>query len=104
VIAHLIKVTALPSKKTELVEFLRWDADVATSDEPGTLRFDVHEVPDEIDALYVYEAYASDEAFAAHREGAPFKKSVEHILPDVIAKMGFLSESASSVAANVRSV
>ena len=45
-------------------------ADVAAADEPGTLRFDVYDVPYEPDAVYLHEAYASDEAFTAHREAA----------------------------------
>ena len=101
VIAHLIKMTAHAGKKEELVEFLRWDADVAAADEPGTLRFDVYDVPDEPDAVYLYEAYASDEAFAAHCDGAPFKRFVDHIVPNVIASMDLLLGSAQSVAANI---
>ena len=101
VIAHLIKITAHAGKKDELVEFLRWDADFAAADEPGTLRFDVYDVPDEPDAVYLYEAYADDEAFAAHREQPPFKKFVDHIVPNVIASMDLLLRSAPSLAANV---
>jgi (4S)-4-hydroxy-5-phosphonooxypentane-2,3-dione isomerase len=101
VIAHLIKITAHTGKKDELVEFLRWDADVAAADEPGTLRFDVYDVPNEPDAVYLYEAYAGDEAFAAHCDGPPFKKFVDHIVPNVIANMDVLLRSAQSIAANV---
>ena len=74
-IAHLIKMTAHAGKKAELVDFLRWDADVAAANEPGTLRFDVYDVPDEPDAVYLYEAYANDEAFVAHCEGPPSRSS-----------------------------
>jgi autoinducer 2-degrading protein len=100
-IAHLIKITARPGKLDELVEFMRWDADVALAEEPGTLRFDVYAVPDEPDAIFLYEMYASDVAFAAHRDGEPFKSFVDHIVPNVVDKMDFLFRSASPVVANV---
>ncbi len=99
-IAHLLKMTAQAGKESELLEFLQWDAEVAVSDEPGTLRFDVYVVPDEPDSFYLYEMYASDEAFERHRDGAPFKAFVDHIIPNVIASMDFLVRSASPVATN----
>ena len=49
----MVKLVAHPGRKPELIEFLRWDADVARSDEPGTLRFDVWEVENERDAVYL---------------------------------------------------
>ena len=54
----MVKLVALPGRKRELLDFLSWDAEVARTSEPGTLRFDVWEVPDEPDAVYLYEAYA----------------------------------------------
>ena len=57
----LIKMVARPGRREELFEFLRWDVDVARAQEPGTLRFDVWEVPDEPNAFYLYEVY-EDEA------------------------------------------
>src|SRR5262245_47498341 len=73
----MIKVVALPGRRAELLEFLRWDAEVARAQEPGTLRFDVWEVPDEPDAFYLYEGCADDAAFEAHTAGEPFKKAAE---------------------------
>ncbi len=43
---HMFKLVAKPGRKAELIAFLRWDAEVARSEEPGTLRFDAREVPD----------------------------------------------------------
>ncbi len=94
-------ISAQAGKRDELVEFLQWDADVAASDEPGTLRFDVYDVPDRPDAVYLYEAYANEESFAVHREAPPFKRFVDHIIPNVIASMDVLLRSAPSIAANV---
>ena len=101
-IAHLVRITVHPGKKADLVDFLRWDADVAAADEPGTLRFDAYESGDEPDVIYLYEAYSSAEAFAAHREGAPFKKFVDEIVPNVIAKIEFLLRDAAAIATNVQ--
>jgi quinol monooxygenase YgiN len=100
VIAHLIKMSAQAGKSSELLEFLQWDAEVAASHEPGTLRFDVYAVPDEPDSFYLYEMYASEDAFARHRDGAPFKAFVDHIVPNVVASMDFLVRSASPAATN----
>ncbi len=61
-----------------------------------TLRFDVYAVPDEPDAIFLYEMYASDVAFAADRDGEPYKRFVDHIVPNVVDKMDFLFRSASS--------
>jgi autoinducer 2-degrading protein len=97
----MIKVVAKPGCKEELMEFLRWDAAVVRADEPGTLRFDAWHVPDEPDAVYLYEAYADEAAFKAHQGSAPFKKFVEHIIPNVIEPIVFIlpfDESAVSAA------
>jgi quinol monooxygenase YgiN len=51
----MINMVARPGRRTELLEFWRWDVEVARPQEPGTLRFDVWEVPDEPDAFYLYE-------------------------------------------------
>jgi (4S)-4-hydroxy-5-phosphonooxypentane-2,3-dione isomerase len=100
-IAHLIRMTAREGMFDELVEFLRWDAEVALADEPGTLRFDVYAVPDDPTSVYLYEMYRDEAAFAAHREAAPFKKFVEHVVPNVIATMDVLLRSATPLASNV---
>jgi quinol monooxygenase YgiN len=60
--------------RTKLLEFLRWDADVAKRCEPGTLRFDVWQVEAEPDVLYLYEAYKDKQAFESHKENEPYKQ------------------------------
>ena len=72
-----------------------------TGHEPGTLRFDVYDVPGEPDAVYLYEAYANDEAYSTHCEGAPVKKLMDHIVPNVIANMDVLLQGVPSIAANI---
>ncbi|MFK4084594.1 putative quinol monooxygenase [Kribbella sp. NPDC020789] len=62
----LARFVVRPGKREELLEVVRWSARLARDDEPGTLRLDVWAVDDEPDAIYVYEAYTSREAFELH--------------------------------------
>lgn len=73
-IALFGKLYTRPGKKQKLIEFLKWDAQVARDQEPGTLRFDVYEDAGEERVVYLYEAYADETAFKAHQENPPFKK------------------------------
>ena len=60
----LTRIVVKPGKRSELLEYLRWDAGVARASEPGTWRFDVWETEREPGALYLYEAY---------KDGRPLK-------------------------------
>jgi (4S)-4-hydroxy-5-phosphonooxypentane-2,3-dione isomerase len=91
----MIKLVAHAGRKTELLEFLRWDAEVARAQEPGTLRFDVWQVPDEPDAVYLYEVL-DQAAFEAHQKSEPFKKFVAEIVPNVIEPVIFVLPFAES--------
>ena len=46
--------------------------------EPGTLLWIVHRTPDTADTIWVYEAYASDAARAAHEASAAYQAAREH--------------------------
>jgi quinol monooxygenase YgiN len=81
---------------------MRWDAEVAAKNEPGTLRFDVFVVPDESDSIYLYEMYRDEDAFTAHCEAAPFKTFVDHIVSNVVARMDVLLRSAVPSSTNAR--
>ena len=61
----LFRVEANPGKFQELVDFMTWDAEVCQDEEPGTLRFEFYQDPENENALYVYEAYQDLESFAA---------------------------------------
>ena len=50
----IVKLVARAGRKSELLDFLRWDAEVAKAQEPGTLRFDVWESANEPDVVYLY--------------------------------------------------
>jgi quinol monooxygenase YgiN len=70
----LMRIVVKPGKRAELLEYLRWDAEVAKNREPGTLRFDVWEVEAEPDVVYLYEAYRDVQAFEEHAQNEPYKK------------------------------
>jgi quinol monooxygenase YgiN len=94
----LTKIVALPGKRTELLEYLRWDAEVAKAAEPGTWRLDVWEAEQEPGVVYVYEAFKDRTAFEVHAANDPYKRwdevahqTMEHVI-DVIP----LTESLAS--------
>jgi (4S)-4-hydroxy-5-phosphonooxypentane-2,3-dione isomerase len=70
----LTRIVVKPGKRSELLEYLRWDAKVAKASEPGTWRFDVWEAAPEPGVVYLYEAYKDRAAFEDHAKGAPYKK------------------------------
>lgn len=97
----LVKIVVKPGKRDQLIKFLRWDAAVATDSEPGTVRFDVWEVPRHPDALYLYEAYVDREAFARHQANEPYKRFVQVVEPELIAEMQELFEFTNSLISNI---
>jgi len=70
----LTKIVVKPGKRPELLEYLRWDAEVAKANEPGTWRFDVWETEHEPGVVYLYEAYKDRAAFEDHAKNDPYKK------------------------------
>ena len=83
-ITALFRLHLYPGKRDELVEFLRWDKQVAIESEPGTLRFDFYDDPETENAIYLYESYTDREAFDTHKANAPFKKFDAEIRPNCI--------------------
>lgn len=83
-IAAFFKVNVRPGKKEELVEFFKWDGTVAGDEEPGTLRFDVFQDPENENTLFLYEAYVDDAALEAHKANAPFQKFINGLRDDCI--------------------
>lgn len=70
----LMRIVVKAGMRSEMLAFLRWDAEVARDSEPGTLRFDVWEVEQEPGVIYLYEAYKNAETFEQHKMNDPFKK------------------------------
>src|SRR3954467_12282705 len=84
----LTKIVVKPGKRSELLEYLRWDIEVAKESEPGTWRFDVWEA--EPGVVYLYEAYKDRGAFEDHAKGDPYEKwgevadeTIEHREPGI---------------------
>jgi quinol monooxygenase YgiN len=96
----LVKIVTKPGKRDQLLEFLRWDAAVARAAEPRTLRFDVWDVPDQPDAVYLYEAYENPDAFRCHRENEPYKRFVDEIEPQLFDKKHNLFDFTNSLISN----
>ena len=58
--------------------------------EPGTVRFDVWESPDEPNVVFLYEAYTDRDAFEAHKANEPFKRFVDEIVPSLLEPPSFV--------------
>lgn len=86
-ITGLFRVHVKPGKRNELVEFLRWDKQVAEESEPGTLRFDFYDDPNTPEAMYLYESYTDQAAVDAHKANAPFVKFAAEVRPSWIESM-----------------
>ena len=61
--------------REEVVEAYREHGRVASETEPGLVRFDVHQDGADANTLYLYEAYADDEAHRIHVEGESHKRA-----------------------------
>jgi quinol monooxygenase YgiN len=96
----IVRLVAAEGHTSELLNFLAWDADVCRAVEPGTLRFDVWESPSEPNVVYLYEAYADQEAFGAHKANEPFKKFVEEVVPSLFEPPTFVLPFTSSYTSN----
>jgi quinol monooxygenase YgiN len=96
----IVKLVARPGGKSALLDFLRWDAEVAKAQEPGTLRFDIWESTDEPDVVYLYEAYVDESAFGAHTANAPFKQFMAEIVPNLAEPPTFVVPFTQSTASN----
>jgi quinol monooxygenase YgiN len=96
----IVKLVARPGEKPALLDFLRWDAEVAKAEEPGLLRFDVWECAGEPDVVYLYEAYVDERAFETHMAGAPFTRFVEEIVPTLADPPSFVVPFTESLVSN----
>lgn len=97
----IVKLVTQPGRTPEVLDFLRWDAEVAKTREPGTLRLDVWQRADEANVVYLYEAYVDRDAFEAHKANDPFKRFIEEIVPSLAEPPTFVvpfTESLVSIA------
>jgi autoinducer 2-degrading protein len=59
-------------------------AAAASRQEPGCLLFLIHRSPEDAGTFFLYEQFASEEAFTAHTESAHFK---ELVLGDAVNRL-----------------
>ena len=75
----LFRIEAQPGKRQELVDFLRWDGEIGRDQEPGTLRFEFYQAPEDENRIFVYEAYRDQAAFEAHKQNEPFQRWISSL-------------------------
>ncbi len=96
----MARLVARDGHKSDLLDFLRWDAEVCRRVEPGTLRFDVWESPDEPNVVLLYEAYTDRDAFEVHTANEPFKRFVDEIIPSLLEPPSFVLTFTNSSTSN----
>jgi autoinducer 2-degrading protein len=95
------RVKINPSKRNDFIHFMKIDALVAETKEPGTLRFDLYEDPTEASAFFVYEAYTNIAAFEAHKEHEPYKLWESWIEKDIIIESKVVFEGVALCALTI---
>ena len=96
----IVKLVTQADRTSEVLDFLRWDAVVTKTEEPGTLRFDVWQRADEPNVVYLYEAYVDHDAFEAHKANDPFERFIEEIVPALAEPPTFVVPFTQSVVSN----
>jgi quinol monooxygenase YgiN len=86
-IAAFLKANVRPEKNRKLLEFLKWDCQVARDDEPATLRFDVFEDPNDDSVVYFYEAYVDEAGLEDHKLGEPFKAWIGGLMDECVESL-----------------
>ena len=85
--AQFAKIYTRPGKKQKLMDFLKWDGEVAEGSEPETLRFEFYEDPNDDSAIFLYEGYTNEAGFEAHKAGEPFQQFIGGIAEECIESM-----------------
>lgn len=70
-----------PEHLSEFMDVIRHNAEHATADEPGCVRFDVIRDRDNPSCFRLYEVYRDDAALSAHRQTPHFKRYIEMTAP-----------------------
>lgn len=83
-IAAFIKVKVRPGKREKLLEYLKWECQVARDEEPDVLRFDVFEDANDDSVIYYYEAYVDEAGFELHRTYPPFQQRTNGLRDECI--------------------
>jgi quinol monooxygenase YgiN len=72
-VSYIVRFRFTPEDRAELEEILRNLAE-ASRREPGCVTFVPHQLQEDPNTVLIYEQYRDDEALAAHRDSAHFKK------------------------------
>jgi quinol monooxygenase YgiN len=72
-VSYIVRFRFAPEDRAELEEILRNLAE-ASRREPGCVTFVPHQLQEDPNTVLIYEQYRDDEALAAHRDSAHFKK------------------------------
>lgn len=76
--AMLVEINIKPEKEQVFLEIFERHQ-VATSQEPGNLRFDVLRDPEVKTRFYAYEVYASEEALDEHRKTPHYQWCIKEL-------------------------
>lgn len=71
-VALLVTIRIQPPHREAFMEAMLDDARHSVQDEPGCLRFDVLEDPDDPNRIFLYEVYRDEAALEAHRQAPHF--------------------------------
>ena len=72
-VSYIVRFKFAPEDRAELEEILR-NLAAASRKEPGCVTFVPHQLQEDPNTVVIYEQYRDDEALAAHRDSAHFKK------------------------------
>jgi quinol monooxygenase YgiN len=72
-VSYIVRFKFAPEDRSELEEILRNLAE-ASRREPGCVTWVPHQLQEDPNIVVIYEQYRDDEALAAHRDSAHFKK------------------------------
>ncbi len=82
-VSFLVRLKFNPEDRADVAETLRLLA-AASRQEPGCVNYIPHQLEDDPDTVLIYEQYVDQQALAAHRESAHFKK---HAVGGLFQKM-----------------
>ena len=82
-VSFIVRFKFSPEDRAEMAEAARVLAEESRR-EPGCVSYIPHQAEDDPDTIVIYEQYRDDDALAAHRETAHFKK---HAVGGLFQKM-----------------
>ena len=89
----VVQMEVRPGRREEFLAGMAANAEASVRDEPGCLRFDVCSVEADEHRFVLYELYADEAAFAAHKASPHFARwrtVAEHVLESQVNTPGEL--------------